>query len=618
MLDALKLALYGKFANCSNRGNISYPEFLRRTINRQIDANEGASVELQFRHHRNGSEDTIRIIRAWRYTGKSLKETTKVLRNESFDSVITDRWYEYIEEFVPAHVSNLFFFDGEKIESLASEEQSAELIRTGLHALLGLDLVDRTSNDLQAIETKRKTALAGLNGKEEISEFQKQISSLQKKQSVLAEKLASERTSLQNVLNRTKRLRDEFRRDGGELLEQRDSIEAEKKEAELQLVNTESKLKELAAGPAPLVLVGDILKAAQNQAKKERNTKIHKWVRSTLIERDKEILECVRKNTANAKLVDDLKSLLSKDRKRRNRRAVGDIFLNIDLESLSTLNEKMLDELKVDIRRQIKDAIGIRERLSDIQRKLAAVPNPDALSNVTEALQQAEIEKKENELKVAVSEHELETLTRQLDTYKEKHLHYLEDITKHSFIDQANRRVLIHSEKLRNTFTTFRRRIAEKHIKQLESLILESFGQITRKPDLISHVSIEPKSYALTLYTQAGNILPPDRLSAGERQLLAIAILWALAKASDRPLPTVIDTPLGRLDSNHRSYLVNNYFPFASHQVLLLSTDEEIDHECYTKLKRFITHQYNIEYQPGISSSNITPGYFREEDSHVH
>ncbi len=618
LLDALKLALYGKFANCSNRGSLSYSEFLRRTINRQIDAKEGAGIELQFRHNRNGSEDTIRIIRTWRSTGKSLKETIKVLRNEKFDSAITDRWYEYIEEFIPVQVSSLFFFDGEKIESLASEEQSAELIRTGLHALLGLDLVDRTSNDLQVIETKRKTALAGSKEKKEISEFQQRISKLEKQQSILTEKLASERTSLQNTLNRIKRLRDEFRRDGGELLEQQDSIEIEVKEAERQLTEAESKLRELASGAAPLMLVSDILEAAQGQAEQEKQTEIHKWIKDTLAKRDKEILASLLEKAADVELVEELKSLLSKDRKKRGRRATGSTFLHVAPEAFNALSEQTFKELTANVHQQIKRTTEIRERLSDSRRKLAAVPSPDALSNITEALQQAEAEKKDGELKTTILERELETLTKQLATHKEKHLLYLESVTEHSFVDETNRRILNHSKKLRDTLASFRHRIAEKHIRQLEKLILESFSQITRKTDLISRISIEPESYGLTLYTRTEDKLSPDRLSAGERQLLSIAILWGLAKVSDRPLPAVIDTPLGRLDSDHRSYLVNNYFPFASHQVLLLSTDEEIDQRYYTQLKKFITHQYNIEYNPSISSSNITPGYFERKNSHAH
>ena len=53
---------------------------------------------------------------------------------------------------------------------------------------------------------------------------------------------------------------------------------------------------------------------------------------------------------------------------------------------------------------------------------------------------------------------------------------------------------------------------------------------------------------------------------------------WACRGAVARPpLPVVIDTPLGRLESSHRHHLVDRYFPQASHQVM--STDTEIDAE---------------------------------------
>ena len=50
-------------------------------------------------------------------------------------------------------------------------------------------------------------------------------------------------------------------------------------------------------------------------------------------------------------------------------------------------------------------------------------------------------------------------------------------------------------------------------------------------------------------------------------------------------LPIIIDTPLSRLDSAHRDNIVNNYFPNAGEQVIILSTDTEIDKDYYRKLE---------------------------------
>ena len=64
-LDAIQLALYGRRARCSNRGNLAYDEYLRRSITRGTDPAEGASIELQFRIRSEGTEHTYRIKRRW-------------------------------------------------------------------------------------------------------------------------------------------------------------------------------------------------------------------------------------------------------------------------------------------------------------------------------------------------------------------------------------------------------------------------------------------------------------------------------------------------------------------------------------------------------------------------
>jgi DNA sulfur modification protein DndD len=87
-------------------------------------------------------------------------------------------------------------------------------------------------------------------------------------------------------------------------------------------------------------------------------------------------------------------------------------------------------------------------------------------------------------------------------------------------------------------------------------------------------------------------------------------MLWGLARASGRPVPTVIDTPLGRLDSDHRTNLVERYFPNASHQVLLLSTDEELVNGYLEKLTPFVARTYRLEHDEKSGQSTIREGYF--------
>ena len=121
------------------------------------------------------------------------------------------------------------------------------------------------------------------------------------------------------------------------------------------------------------------------------------------------------------------------------------------------------------------------------------------------------------------------------------------------------------------------------------------------------------RSYAVTLLNAAGQTIPFERLSAGERQLLATALLWGLARASGRPVPTIIDTPLGRLDSSHRKHLVRGYFPRASHQVILLSTDEEIIGTRLTELTPWVTRVYRLAHDDQAGETSIEEGYFEHQ-----
>ena len=93
---------------------------------------------------------------------------------------------------------------------------------------------------------------------------------------------------------------------------------------------------------------------------------------------------------------------------------------------------------------------------------------------------------------------------------------------------------------------------------------------------------------------------------------MVISILWALAKCSKKKLPVIIDTPLSRLDSAHRTSLVTVYFPNASEQTIILSTDTEIDDTYYHMMEENVGDEFRLNYDEKTRSTTITSGYLNE------
>jgi len=193
----------------------------------------------------------------------------------------------------------------------------------------------------------------------------------------------------------------------------------------------------------------------------------------------------------------------------------------------------------------------------------------------------------------------------------------LDELLKHAAsegLDEERRtRLLEHSDWARKTLKKFREAAIDRNLNRVQDLILECYQLLLRKKTLVSSVRIDPSRYRIHLFNGEDQEIPSNRLSAGERQLLAVATLWGLARASGRPLPMVIDTPLGRLDGSHRDHLVTRYFPDASHQVLLLSTDEEIVGGYFDRLRPAIGRMYRLDYDDETRSTYVREGYFEEE-----
>lgn len=613
ILDAIQLALYGKFARCSNRGSNSYESFLRNCIHRGIDPSDGAAVEVQFRHTVAGSEHTYRIHRSWRSDPNGFKEQFEVLLDGRTDALLTDAWTEHVEAFLPIRIAPLFFFDGEKIEGLADFENSPELLKTAIHSVLGLDVVDRLSTDLIALERRKRVQLKTAEEQREIGQLQEELEQVDRE----LPDILQERAAAQNDLDlKTKRLHEtqaQFEREGGASYGKRAEVEAEKQVTLRQLRASEDELRGLAEGAAPLALVPSHIRQLNVQSLREEGANQAAALNQVLRDRDAKLLAALRRTKVSGRAIEAMGALLRKDRSRRQESAFQKPYLHMDESArqlLYALRSGVLPRTRRRIQQLVADISRLSSDLITVERALSNVPTEDAVGRLLERRRQAEIRVVEAQGRVASLQAEVDRKQKQRDQLQQKIVRSIEQRVDSDFAKEDVLRTITHSQKVRDVLQKFRVETSRNHLERLESLVLDSFHQLLRKQTLVSELKIDPQEFVVELRNGGRKPLSADRLSAAERQLLAVSVLWGLARAWGRALPVVTDTPLGRLDTSHRLHLVERYFPHASHQMLLLSTDDEIDREYYEKLKPWISHSYRLDFHEETASTSVSQGYF--------
>ncbi|BAP58098.1 ATPase involved in DNA repair [Thioploca ingrica] len=610
LLEALQLILYGKFSKYANQSNLAYFDYLRQLMNYHADPSQGTALELAFKHYREGKEEIIRVQRAWSINNNQFKETVAVQRDGVFDPVITDHWYDYVEEFIPARIANLFFFDGEKIAAFADAEQAADLLKTGIYALLGLDLVERLVTDLLMVERKRKAQLQSQLSREQIQLLAEQLNQLKPQLIAIDQQQTQVQDQLKQAQQEHNQLLNKYRQEGGERVEQKTFWETQLGITQQKQAQLDEQLREVASGEAPLLLITELLHQTEAQACREQEAK-HNWeIDTALAEHNAKLLQFLQQHRLAQATLAAVENFLATAQVTRQQSLQTECYLQVDPTIFAGVQASQLQSIQTTVQELLAQSEDLQDEINRYERQLLSIPDPERLEAITQQRQQLQqkIDSLQSQLAVLAQQHH--QLHHEM-TRKQHELQQAYEIeSKEQFTHEITQRVIKQAEQARNTLAQFNQAMLTKSIRQLETLILDGFRQLVRKNKLIQDITIDPHHYGLTLYTSNHEILTPKSLSAGEKQLLAISILWGLSRASGYPLPAIIDTPLSRLDSIHRNNLVKHYFPQASHQVILLSTDEEINEIHYRHLKPNIGREYHISYQEDQQTSVINPGYF--------
>jgi DNA sulfur modification protein DndD len=609
-LQSIDFLLYGKNSNTFKSQNLSYEGYLEKNIHKD-HKNDGASISLNFRKQTRGKEENFKVVRMWKKSGEKIKENFYVYVNDILDEIITKDWDNFIEQILPAKVAQLFFFDGEKIEQLADLDQSKEVLRKAIDSLLGLEIVTRLNLDLE--EFAKKSAVLSKDDKDLkiINEFEDQVNLINNEIKKLEEKKIKLEDDSTKIKFEISALDQELERSGLSFFDKKKEIEITLENKNKENEDLKNNLLNIAALEGPLLLVKKELK------------EIEEKLLNNINQNNKDLVSEEKNN-----LIKDIKLFTEKDCKDSNfkeklfnflvSKQIKSTFAEQDFSKINGLSLENLKEIQnkilPDLDNKTNFNLGqLKKNIFDIEKleiEFKKIPTEDKIKPIINKQESLKIEVIQilGAIKQINEQIEQKNSEKRPKEFQLKKLYQIQSDKKTVLLDSE--RFVVFSEKTQIIMDQFKKRVLEHHIFKLENFIKECFNFLIRKEEFLEKVKIDINNFALLLYDKKDRNIETSTLSAGERQLLAVAILWALAKASNKLSPTIIDTPLGRLDSKHRLNLVEKYFPNASHQVILLSTDEEINKNYLNIMKESISKSYLINFDPKINGSVVEKGYF--------
>ncbi|MEY3333155.1 MAG: hypothetical protein RLZZ176_1455 [Cyanobacteriota bacterium] len=613
LMDAIRLALYGQRAQCSTRGNLSYSDFLNQCVNSQANPIDKTRIELVFEHIEDDKPVKYRVVRTWEKNPKDGKDSLGILGDdETWPQSLANIWDEYIENILPIGISNLFLFDGEQVKELAEQETPPPVVVDAINGLLGLELADKLAVDLEILVNRKKKENADNEDLAKLEELENCLSEQLQKQEIKQAELITLEAEKKLLKIQSDEALDKYMAEGGKIAAERSQLDTQKENQVKNAENVRKSLCELAEDVLPLALIPNLLSQIQIQGEKEFKIQQIQLAKDVLIERDKRLINLLNQLNLELDKIKNIQNFLSQD---IDNLYVGNSsteinWLNADEESLSLLDNLIyrLPNAQNLARKQLLELQNYEEEILTIDRQIQTAAAPEEYTKLQKAREKAQAELNKVNTNFELLTRTLGELEIAINKTKKELNSYTSDNLKY----QSTEHLINAATKVQNTLKIFRERLTLRKLNKLEEEVKNCFLYLLHKSDLVHRIAIDAKSFGLSLYDLNGKLVPKHRLSAGEKQLLAIAFLWGLAKVSGKRLPVAIDTPLGRLDSSHRNNLVERYFPSASHQVILLSTDTEISKKEVELLREneAIAREYLLQYNSGKRETTIKPGYF--------
>ena len=616
LIDSVFLCLYGRKSTEFITGKkIAYNKVLRDRINKSSE-DKRTFIKLTMEMD-DDDKTSISITRSWEQKNRKRDTNLVVLKNGIEDSYLSENWEYYVEELIPFGIARFFFFDNEKISQIADDD-AFDKIKSSIKSLMGVTTVEALCNHVEKIRKDKTSGIKKLETSalnKEADDVAKSIEEVDSRK----RKIYTQKAALQPELERTNDLLEkteqEFWKKGGNLSFNRDSIIKDQNDLKEKAATLKEEALILSSNPAtPLCLCPNLIIKTYESIKSDEESRAKHYSLPIITKMYGSLLANYRGIYSDSS--DSYKKLAE--------------LVNIQLEELEnsvsiqrsntvtplaqTLIERFLSEGSRAITDKAQQIVAENEKIVTALAQLEVHLSNNAEKNDTVKLlndiKELQTKKTQLESEIAKCDEQIRSANFEQEQLERQQNKILLKIASEADTSDDNVRIVEYSTMTLEVMREFVNRLQAQKVSQLEKNITSCFEFLSQKQGIITSISIDPKSLDITLSDYNGGILLKDQLSAGEKQMFAISILWGLAISSGYKLPVIIDTPMARLDSEHRSNFINKYLPNASSQVIVLSTDEEINGKYLDDIKEYINMSYLLVYDETDKSSSIQSGYF--------
>ncbi len=668
LFTAIKVALYGPLSYGYVGVNPHYISRIKNLINSKAFQQDIVEAEVQItislRIEREVKEYVI--TRKWDYTQQKLNENHSI-EKDGIKFLEQERSYfqNYLQSIVPPDLFEFFLFDGEEVGNIFSTSSYNSYIKNAVFTLCGMDVFEmiRKYTSGYVSKTSRED---NQNLYDEYDAVKKEVEKLTVRQQEQEVEITNEQTALDNLEVQLMELETAFKNAGGITDKERKKLEEKRKDAEIRKTEAATQIKMFVEGMMPFVILKDLTPAVMSQLEYEEKGGIYNYIRDRLNKSD---IEKLLKSSGinDSKIAEELLQLFLnkfKPSESYNNAVLFDLsknemsyvngmisgINNFDVNGMVEIVNRRLEaaDIAADINKMLKSAMSDEDSVRFAEKENRLLKQRE---QITSRLHEAQ--------------KKLEDTSHQLMYQTQLKEHIIQNIKGRA----KNRHVYELSEGLSNMMSELLEQKAMTMRKRLQELIVQNLKHIYRKNNLITHIEITPdfqfNLYQDEKYTEdelvyliknigtsefcdligdqgkqqlfemynAKNIavirqqleqkqsnreislfkkIELNRLSKGERQIFILSLYWAIIMLSEKEIPFIIDTPYARIDADHRKEISEKFFPSISKQVIILSTDEEINEEYYKILKPYISKEYILINDENQNKTSVENHYFFE------